>query len=496
MRTPYLQSGSGATRRWLLGCSAVGVVALGYCLIALTATAAPANPEARITVHPERPGVAIPADFLGFSCEKKILSIECFQPRNLVLINLFRNLGSGVLRIGGNEVESAFWSRTETNPPSSMRNIGYSLKPLTLGPPALDNLYGFAKQSGWRVIHGLNLGANNPAMAADEAAYALQVGGPRVLALEVGNEPNLYPKSTTRSGLRPHNYGYAQYRAEVESYNRAILTRLPHAPLAGPATTKTCKWLPDYVADFKPHLVLATSHVYPLSAKEENPQSPRFASVENLLGANTEGDWLPQLQASTAAGIPFRLGECNSASGGGKPGVSDTFASALWAVDFLFDVAGHGGAGVNLHGAFGKTGGYSPFCFRNNGYLACPIYYGMLLFHQAAVGRVVPTECETSRNITAHAVLGTDRKLRVVLVNKDLTNPVVASIVSGSPRARAEVIRLAAPSATSREGVTLAGGAVAEDGTWAPQPGEMVPCVNGRLEVSLPAASAALLTIE
>jgi hypothetical protein len=43
-------------------------------------------------------------------------------------------------------------------------------------------------------------------------------------------------------------------------------------------------------------------------------------------------------------------------------GVSDAFASALWGLGFLFDVAEHGGAGINFHGGF-TPGNYSPICY-------------------------------------------------------------------------------------------------------------------------------------
>ena len=92
--------------------------------------------------------------------------------------------------------------------------------------------------------------------------------------------------------------------------------------------------------------------------------------------------------------------------------------------------------------------------------------------------------------------MGDDHKLRVLLINKDLKTPVVASVVFGTSGAMAEVIRLTAPSVTSTDGITLAGNSVAKNGTWTPQPGEKVPCRNGKLEVSLPAASAALLIFE
>jgi len=482
---------------YLLTKAATFLITVGLFLVMFHANADSASANALVTIQSGQPGAAIPADFLGFSFEKKILSIECFEPRNTVLLNMFRNLGGGVLRVGANEGDTTFWSRTNVNLPTSMKNIGYSLKPLTIGPASLDNLYAFSKQSGWRVIHCLNLGANDPAMAADEADYALQVGGSLVLALEVGNEPNLYRGNFPQSGLRPANYGYDQYRHEVESYHSAILTKLPHAPLAGPATTRFCKWLPDFVRDFKTETTLVTSHGYALSGDEKKPESIWFPSIEKLLSPQGEKEqvWLPKLEAAKAAGLPWRLDEYNSCTDGGKAGVSDVFASALWNLDFMLDVAEHGGGGVNLHGAFDFRAGYSPFSFRDNHFCVNPVYYSMLLFHQAARGHIAPVECQTTANLSVHAILGDDHKLRVVLINKDLTNSVVASIATGLQSKKAEVIWLTAPSVTAKEGVTLAGSEVAEDGTWKPKPGTPVPWANGRFEVSLPAASAALLTI-
>jgi hypothetical protein len=219
--------------------------------------------------------------------------------------------------------------------------------------------------------------------------------------------------------------------------------------------------------------------------------------VEAEVTRKVEEEWLPQLEASKAAGVPFRLAECNTASGGGKRGVSDAFASALWALDFLFDVAEHGGAGVNLHGGF-TPGNYSPICYlrKEQRFEPSPIYYGMLLFHEAARGRVIEAERDTEGRLAVHATLGDDQRLRVVLINKDLTTPITASINAASMGAGAQLIRLSAPSPDSTTGVTLAGSAVAPDGTWKPQPSELLPCKDGRCEVTLPSASAALLTID
>jgi len=367
--------------------------------------------------------------------------------------------------------------------------------PLSIGPKALDNFYAFAKKSGWSVIHGLNLAANDPAMSADEAAYALQVGGPTVMAFEVGNEPDFYPKHMHR----PEGYTYAQYLGEVQAARAVILAKSPKAPLTGPATTEKCTWFTDFVADSKGSLVLATSHAYSLSSMSKDPKSVKFATVENLLSARTKAGLMPLIEkhqkAASDAGIPFRFAECNSVSNGGTEGVSDVFASALWGADFLFDVAERGVSGINFHGGFSDKG-YTAFCSRGGHYHAHPLYYGMLLFHQAAHGRTVPIDCQTEANVTAHAVLGDDGKLRVVLINKDLTKSVDVTVAAGSPRAKAEMIRLTAPTVTSKDGVTLAGSSVAENGTWTPQPGKPVEGTNGKFAVLIPATSAALITFD
>ena len=488
-----LHPASSDARRFLTLCLVVASWYSGGSRAEDTATPV----KASVSVHPGKPGVKIPNDFIGLSCEKKILSRECFEPKNATLLALCRTLGPGVLRIGGNEVETTFWSRTDAPALESMQKNRYSLEPMTIGPVSVDNLFAFAKDSGWRVIYGLNLGTYDPAMAADEADYVLKVGGRQLLALEIGNEPNLYPKGPNRPGIRPGSYGYPQYKEEFVGTAKAIRAKNRKAPIAGPATTKFSDWMQRFMADFKKNITVSTTHTYPLSAAEDDPNAPRFASVENLLGSRFPDDWLPKLESSKAVGVPYRIGECNTASGGGKAGVSDTFASALWCVDYMFDLAQHGAAGINIHGSF-RPGKYSPIVFNNKQetYEPAVIYYGMLFFCHAAQGRIVPTECKTTANLVSYATVDADGTLRVVLVNKDLTRPVVASVAFGSKATQAEVIRLTAPSVTATEGITLAGSAVAADGTWTPQPGEVVPCAEGACEVSVPSTSAVLITIK
>jgi hypothetical protein len=124
------------------------------------------------------------------------------------------------------------------------------------------------------------------------------------------------------------------------------------------------------------------------------------------------------------------------------------------------------------------------------------MYYGMLFFSRAAQGRLVASKLKTDAKLVAHSVLGADGKLRVTLVNKDLTKPVAASIAVGAKFTQGQALRLTAPAASATEGVTFAGATVNADGTWAPKTSEALTLSAGQTTVTLPPASAALLILE
>jgi hypothetical protein len=348
------------------------------------------------------------------------------------------------------------------------------------------------------VILGLNLGANNPAMAADEAAFACASGGDQLLAFEIGNEPEQFG----HNGHRATNYTYADFRSEVAACVSAIRQRTSRVPLAGPATTSNFGWFDSFLADFKADTVLATRHHYPLTAAGKvTPEHPRYCTVENLLSQVTAASSMKLLeqheQAAAKEGVPFRVGETGSASLGGKNGVSDAFASALWCVDYMFALAAKGVDGVNFHSYF-SCRGYTPFCFTNGHYHIHPMYYGLMFFQQTAHGNLVAVRQENDRpaNITSHAALGADGRLRVVLINKEAIRPAIIRVQAGSRYKDANVVRLTAPSVMAREGVTLAGAAVQADGTWTAKPGAGLSGERGEFSVELPAASAALVVLQ
>jgi hypothetical protein len=205
------------------------------------------------------------------------------------------------------------------------------------------------------------------------------------------------------------------------------------------------------------------------------------------------------LRAAQAAGMRYRLAECNSVSNGGRAGVSDTFVSALWATDFLFSVAEHGADGVNFHCNL-KPGSYSPISAvkGETRYSVHPLYYALLLFHDAGQGSLLPTRTTSAANLVAHATRDDSGKVRVVLVNKDLTQGVVATVQVGGSFKAASQSRLSAPQANSLEGVTYASTAVAADGSWKRilMTEKALAVRDGRAVVAVPPASALVLTLE
>jgi hypothetical protein len=455
----------------------------------LTLSAAESVP-AQVVVDATKPGLTIPADFLGISYEKNALVEPHFKPTNSVLIHLHRNLGVGTLRLGGNKVELTRWQ------PEAPASLDKATGLAVIGRTTLDDLYGFLKATDWKCLHGINLAGNQPEASADEAAYALKIGAASVLAFEVGNEPNLY----TNHDLRKKGYACPTYLPEAAAAIKVIRGRNPGILLAGPATARrTDHWFEDAVAGLKGQLEIGTSHLYALSGGSTNPTSANFPNVANLLLPATMAKDVAMvdehLAAAKAAGMRYRLAECNSVSNGGRTGVSDTFASALWATDFLFSIAERGADGINFHCNL-KPGSYSPISWSKteSRYIVHPLYYAMLAFKEAGRGKILPISVKSAANLTAHATLGADGKVRVLLTNKDLTQGVVAHLSTG--RAKGSVVRLLAPAADAKTGITFAGSSTGADGKWAAKASETITASGADLTVALPAGSAAVVTLD
>jgi hypothetical protein len=199
--------------------------------------------------------------------------------------------------------------------------------------------------------------------------------------------------------------------------------------------------------------------------------------------------------------VPFRIAEANSVYDEGQPGVSDTLGAALWGLELMFAAAEAGAAGVNFHaGVHNRRSdadkAYTPIARGRDGrYRAQPLYYGMLMFAQAARGALVPVQLKSEMSeLKTFAVRAGEGGLRVCLINKDLARGVRVEIDPGRRFGNASVMRLAGPAADATSGITLGGASVDAFGRWAPAP-EALHSPLPTAAVDVPAASAALVSM-
>ena len=436
-------------------------------------------------------------DYMGLSYESGQLAYpDFFSPQNTALIQMFRTLSpSGVLRLGGNLSEFTLWSDTDPAiPPDRNGLVGpdpghREPRTFTITPRSIRNLRGFLSATGWRCIYGLNLGGGTLEQALAEGGYVARALGRQLIAVQFGNEPDLFKHRD--EGNKP--WTFDEYLAKWKTFRAAFHEKMPGVAVAGPDTAYNQKWVKQFLEAVPKEIVLATSHYYPLG-----PPTDPTMTIDRLLRptARFDSSCREAMDSAKAAGLPFRMAEGNSCYNAGKPGVSDTFASALWAGDFCLQMASLGCVGVNLHG--GANGYYSPIVGSiANGFSARPEYYGLMLAQEFAGRTLKRTTLETQgAGITAYAAgRGTATDL-VAIFNTDSRD---AEVTIGKPSGgfkRGTVGRLEASAINATDGVTFDGGSVGADGQFHPRAGELVKSRSGKVRVGVRAYSAALIQLE
>jgi len=490
--------------------SIVAVLIVGFSLASAGGGDAesPSRHAAAVTVDPGPSDPVVPRGFLGLSIEYPALEAYAGSDTSSldpVFEQLVRNLAPGqapILRIGGNSADRTWWPVAGVNRPPG---VTFDITRQWLGVTRA-----LAQALGAHLILGVNLEQDSPQLAAAEARALINgVGQPAVRALELGNEPDLYDAfpwySSGGHGVlgRPKGYDEAAFSRDFAGFTGA----LPPVPLAGPSLSGMM-WTRD-LGQFlaaEPHLGLVTLHRYPLQVCLTPRTSARYPTIARLLSPATSTElansFAPYVALAHAQGLSLRVDELNTVSCGADPAVSESFASALWALNTLFGLARVGVSGVNIHTFPGA--GYELFKITHQDgrwrAAVSPEYYGMLMFAQATppgahLLSVGPTGIAGVNMWATRATSGT---VRVVIVNTGAGTHELAVRMPGKFE-RATVVRLTAPSASSTSGVTLGGqsfGSETSTGRLAgPAQSTPVASTDGRYEVEVPAASAAMLTL-
>ena len=412
--------------------------------------------------------------FAGLSYEKIHLEDGFFRASNAPLIALFKLLGPSVLRLGGNSVDR---TNTDWTPAGAGKTSGQIAK------ADVDGLAAFAKASGWTVIYGVNLKTSTAAVAADEATYAANALGTQLYGFEIGNEVGGY-------------LSYSDFKTKWEAFAAAIRARVPKAPMTGPATEGGALkgYTVPFAKDEAAQINLLTHHYYRGNGLAAGSTIDYLLNTPDPVLTST----LSTLQTAASTNQianAYRMGETNSYYNGGSANVSNAYGTALWAIDYLFTVAQYGSSGVNFH-VGGITAPYNPIQDDGAGTVteARPDYYGILLFSRVGSGTMYQTKVNVSGvSFSAYAVGAPDGSTSLVLVNKDRTKRVHATVDLGKAATSASVARLAGPSLDATSGVTLAGAGVKPTGEWAPAPLPYLVPSGSSLVIDVPPASAALV---
>ena len=318
-------------------------LATAACTMAAARLHAQGQSKVRValSIPREATGPHMPIDFVGLSYEvQQLADPSFFSAQNSGLIREFKALSStGVLRLGGNTSEFAYWKPKPDSPepehPQVREVVGEpKAQYYAVTVEAVRNLAEFLQATGWTCVYGIGMGTNTPARAAEEAIFVAETLGDRLQYFQIGNEADLFDRH-----LRdPKTWSAKTYLQEWLSLSRAIAARVPAAKFGMPDVASKVSWLTE-IADLWPSIqtpprVTTLTHHYYFGGPATNPE----VNIPNLLKPATMQKVQNTANIASAAaskmGARVRMTEGNTCYRGGKPGVSDVFAAALWSADY------------------------------------------------------------------------------------------------------------------------------------------------------------------
>jgi hypothetical protein len=462
------------------------IAVIFFAFLWMTRSAA-AQPAAHLNLNAIGPTTPIPSDFLGLSFETLTLlphpdgTPTYFVPSNRPLIELFHTLGIRSLRIGGNTAD------TPSIPIPTEAEI--------------DQLFEFAHAANVKVMYTLRLRESSIPKVAEAAKNLMDHHAAQIDCLSIGNEPNIY------------EHEFSKYAEDLRAYTPAVLAAAPNTRLCGPGTNiaGTAPWANGYIQEFgqAPQLLWLTQHAYPGGAggKVPNPAT----GIRQLLSPEFEQRYQSYVNAfvpaAEAAHVRYRIEETNSFYNGGAKDVSNTFASSLWALDYLYFWLTHGSSGVNFHTGDTVAAAdhqapcwYATFWTKSDGTLDVhPIAYAIKAFDLAAHGDVLPLgAANTPPTLKVYATRNATQTIYLTLINKQMdgNQPPVTIETSVPPHMRKiSTMSLTAPSLNATSGAQLGGTIIDSEGHWS---GTWQPTQshNKTLQLKIPPASALLVRIE
>ncbi|TBU60015.1 hypothetical protein BD310DRAFT_947603 [Dichomitus squalens] len=398
-------------------------------------------------------------DFYGFSIETSVVEQVSNSFIQVPFLNLLATVadraGSVRVRVGGNSQEtatlvgslpnnsmiekaaSAVVSNSRTYPKCELLSTAQAQIPALIFTDELLYLLNNVSHlvsAKWYLGIPMNDTSHLRLQIAEQADAIL---GDNVLGYQVGNEPDLY----ATHGSRPPTYGVQDYFNEfgtvVDGLKSDQKITEASTKLVAPSFQGKWKaedlWATGYLNAYAPAIkTISFEHYADNNCAAEFPdggfgaiKNPQDVFPEYLTHANGQKMVAPYLNSAALAqqfNKEFMMFETNSASCGGFPGVSDSFGSALWAVDYGLQLAYSNFTGAMLHiGGSNVTYNVSPptniSLFQK--FTVGPTMYSTLFMAEALgktnTSRVV--DLTTNEFTPVYGIYEHDTLARVALVN-------------------------------------------------------------------------------
>jgi Secretion system C-terminal sorting domain len=485
------------------------IVAIMVAMISLTGMSF-SQSAVTLDVDTQNPGYVIPDDFSGTSWEMGALrsgnggtpgymfdDTTVFPaPSHKQVLALIQELGIKHMRIGGGSVDQG------TIPSNT----------------DIDAFFRFVKLAGVRVTYSVQLLNGNITSDTNIVKYIWSNYSQYIDCFSIGNEPDFHSYHNSDPEIYEATSGitgsaFPSYDAKWSRFADAITTAVPEAKFGGPDTGSNYPvsgganttyngktWTTNFADAEKDSGIVKEIYFHNYvgqSASGSNDQIIAEMLSSTWVTSNYPALYNASGATAAADGFPFRLTESNSFSGYAKGG-SNSFATALFALDYMHWWAEHGAAGIDIHNK--QWVGNGPIYLDGNlSYQVYPVGYGMKAFDLGGHGQVdsLTMTNPDGLNLTAYAV-GDSDDLYVTIINKEyglFPRTAKVTIVGDSLARSATVMFLKSPNGvTDTSGVTIGGAAITNtgwSGTWSP-----VDSVHAdSVFVTVPGSQAAIVKI-
>ncbi len=346
---------------------------------------------------------------------------QLFTGTNAQAVNNFKALSplngeSCLLSLGVNDAKPVKWVPG-----------GAAQTPGQVSEADIDALAEFLKAANCKLDYSAPVLNNTPENAADEVSYVEEKVGGNLIAVGFGNEPDAPRYKTTAS----------EFAATWHAFATAALARNNNLYFEGPDVGTATDLGPWVSAWYKENsslpLVYAGQHYY-VYGPAGCPGCTEALMLENRsaeLYWNTMVSQKDAFEASLEKPLPLVLTETNNFYDGGAPGVSNSYGSALYAYDFVFQASQVGFSTSAFTTLENSSKGYSPLYLSNGlSYGPQPEYYGIYMAALAGYGPMLSTTVQNADGLHAYTINNVgDSTMTVALVNTTGTNFTVDAMV-------------------------------------------------------------------